>query len=179
MEIKFSRFWAMPSSDTFDVPPISEFVRKYLRESKISIDPFARNTRWATYTNDLNPETHAEYHMEALDFLAMLKEKKVLADLVIFDPPYSPRQIAECYKGIGKKTTQQDTQNSTWANWKKAINPLVKDGGIVLTFGWNTTGMGLWQNYSIKEIMLICHGGQHCDTICVAEIKGETPPTLF
>lgn len=179
MDIKFSRFWAMPSSNTFDVPPISEFVRKYLRESKISIDPFARNTRWATYTNDLNPETHAEYHMEALEFLAMLKEKKVQADLVIFDPPYSARQVAECYAQVGRKTSMQDTQGASWANWKKAISPLVVDGGIVLSFGWNSVGMGIKYNFDIQEIMLVSHGGVHNDTICMAEIKGQTPPCLF
>lgn len=178
-DIKFSRYWAMPSSDTFDVAPIAEFVKKYLRESKVSIDPFARNTSWATYTNDLNPDTRADHHMEALDFLAMLKEKKVLADLVIFDPPYSARQVAECYAQVGKKTTMEDTQGASWSNWKKAIVPLVKDGGMVLSFGWNTVGMGIKHNFDILEIMLVCHGGVHNDTICMAEVKGETPPSLF
>lgn len=178
MDIKFSRYWAMPSSDTFDVAPIAEFVKKYLRESKVSIDPFARNTSWATYTNDLKTDTRADHHMEALDFLAMLKEKQVMADLVIFDPPYSNRQIVECYGGVGRKVKQSDTQ-APWNAWRNAIAPLVKDGGIVLSFGWNTNGIGLKHNFSIMEIMLIAHGMNHNDTICMAEVKGETPPSLF
>ena len=43
--MKFSRTWAMPNSDTFSVKPIGDFVRRYLSESKISIDPFARNKK--------------------------------------------------------------------------------------------------------------------------------------
>ena len=86
-----NRTWAMPNSDTFSVKPIGEFVKRYLFNSTISVDPFARNKNWATYTNDLNPKTSAQFHIDALDFLAMLKGMNVKAGLVIFDPPYSLR----------------------------------------------------------------------------------------
>jgi len=96
-----SRVWDMPNSDTFDVPSIAGFVKKYLMKSKISVDCFSRNKRWTTYTNDLNPKTAAEYHMDAEDFLTMLADKGIVSDLVICDPPYSPRQVKECYDSIG------------------------------------------------------------------------------
>lgn len=175
----FSRHWDMPSADTFSIPTIAGFVQKYLIKSTISIDPFARNKRWATYTNDLNPETRAEYHMEALDFLEMLNQKEVKADLIIFDPPYSARQVAECYAQVGRKTTMQDTQGRSWTNWKAAIAPLCAENGIVLSFGWNTVGMGLKHGYEILEICLVCHGGVHNDTICMAERKKEKERGLF
>lgn len=85
------RAWAMPNSSTFDIAPIGSFVRRYLSASKVSVDPYARNKRWATYTNDLDPTTKAEYHLEALDFLQYLIDERVQADLIIIDPPYSPR----------------------------------------------------------------------------------------
>lgn len=166
------RVWAIPNLDTFDVRPIGEFVKKYLCESKVSIDPFARNKHWATYTNDLNSETQAEYHLDAEEFLKTLKEKGVLADLVIFDPPYSPRQISECYSAIGKQATVQDTQNSVlYARVRRAIHPILATGGIVLSFGWNSCGMGTGNGFEILEILLVCHGGAHNDTICMAEHK--------
>lgn len=71
--MKFTRVWAMPNADTFSVKPIGEFVQRYLAASKVSVDPFARNKRWATHTNDLNPETAAEHHMDAQAFLEHLK----------------------------------------------------------------------------------------------------------
>lgn len=177
--VAFMRCWDMPSSDTFDVPSIKGFVQRHLIKSKISIDPFARNKRWATYTNDLNPETAAECHMEALDFLEMLKGKGVKADLIIFDPPYSARQVAECYAQVGRKTTMQDTQGCSWTNWKAAIVPLCADEAIVLSFGWNTVGMGLKHGFEIQEILLVCHGGVHNDTICLAEKRTLREPGLF
>ena len=158
----------MPNSDTFDIEPIHNFVWKYLHQAKVSIDPFSRNKRWATYTNDLNPSTRADCHMDAEDFLVDLARRSVKADLVIFDPPYSPRQIAECYQAIGKQVTTEDTQNaSLYARVRKAIVPVLSDNGIVLSFGWNSCGMG--KGYLLEEIMLVAHGGGHNDTICIAE----------
>ena len=165
-----TRVWAMPNADTFDIPPIGEFVKKYLRQSKVSIDPFARNKRWATYTNDLNPDTAAEYHMDALEFLIMLKARGVIADLVIFDPPYSPTQIKQCYSDIGNDRFYRGGEE----NWKKErdiIYDILKCGGHVLNFGWNSCGMGKNRDCEIIEIMLVPHGAAHNDTICMAERK--------
>lgn len=172
--MKFSRTWAMPNADTFSVKPIGEFVQRYLSASKVSIDPFSRNKRWATHTNDLNPDTKAEHHMEAVDFMAMLAGRSVKADLVLFDPPYSPRQISECYKGVGKEVGMRETQSSFWTNVKNAIAPVVADRGIVLSFCWNSNGMGKKHGFEIIEIMTVAHGGWHNDTICMAERKLPT-----
>jgi len=161
----------MPNSNTFNIPPINKFIQKYFVNSKISIDPFAKNSELATYTNDINTETKAKFHLDAIKFMEFLTSKNVKADLIILDPPYSPRQMAECYKQVGRKTTQQDTQITSWSNWKYNINNLISKNGIVLTFGWNTVGMGKKYNFQLIEILLVCHGSMHNDTICVAERK--------
>ena len=166
------RAWAGPSADTFDVPPIAGFVQKYLLKSKVSIDPFARNKRWATYTNDLNPQTAATEHMDAEDFLRQLAERGIKADLVIFDPPYSPRQIAECYAGVERTVTMQDTQNCVlYSRVRSRIPAVLQEGGVVLSFGWNSNGMGKQHGMEIIEILMVAHGAAHNDTICVAEKK--------
>lgn len=166
----FSRKWAMPNHNTFDILPIGNFVKWYLEKSKVSIDPFARNKRWATYTNDLNPNTKAEYHMDAIDFLTMLKEKQIEADLVVFDPPYSPRQVKEVYEKIGKHFGVKDQQNTgRWTEEKRLIASMMRPGGIVLSFGWNTHGMGIQYNFEAIEILIIDHGGAHNATLCMAE----------
>lgn len=163
--MKFSRHWAMPNADTFSVPVIGEFVQRHLRG--VSVDPFARNKRWATYTNDLNQTTKAECHMDAVEFLEVLAGKGVQADTLILDPPYSPRQVTECYAEAGLKATAMDTSANFYARMRNAARPLCKQGTIVLSFGWNSCGMG--EGFSIEEIMLVAHGGAHNDTICVAE----------
>jgi len=171
-KIKFSRIFSMPNSSTFEIAPIRNFVKKYLNNSKISIDPFARNQEFATYTNDLDPDTKAKYHLPAEEFLIKLKNDNIKADLIIFDPPYSPRQISECYKNIGKKCNMEDTQSGKlYSKIKNLINDLLEPQGHVLSFGWNSVGMGRKYNYLTEEILLVCHGGAHNDTICLSERK--------
>jgi len=164
------RSWAMPSSDTFNCKPIGELVQRYLNASKLSIDPFARDKRWATYTNDLNEKTAAEYHMDALDFLKMLYEKGVKADLVILDPPYSLRQMQECYSQVGRKITGRESQRF-YGDIRDAVDKLVEPDGVVISCGWNSIGMGKTRGYDIQEILLVCHGRAHNDTIVTVDKK--------
>lgn len=164
------REWAMPNADTFDVEPICLFVRRYLEKSQVSVDPFARNRRWATYTNDLSPDTRAEHHMEALEFMEMLRKRGVKADLAIFDPPYSLEQCARSYMSVGRQVTERDTQIfGRWTEHKHCLARILTDDAVVLSFGWNTQGIGKKHGFNIVEIGLVCHGGAHNDTICVAE----------
>lgn len=161
------RVWAMPNADTFSVPPIGELVRKYLRG--VSVDPFSRNKRWATHTNDLNPNTDAEHHMDAVAFLEMLYAQDIKADCIMLDPPYSPRQISECYQASGLKAGMKDTQNAVlYMRVRQAARRLCKLGTHVLSFGWNSAGMG--DGFEQVELMLVAHGGAHNDTICLVEI---------
>lgn len=168
--MKFSRTWAMPNADTFSVKPIGDFVQRYLAASRVSVDPFARNKRWATYTNDLNPDTHADFHLDAEEFLDKLHEDDVTADLLIFDPPYSPRQISECYKSIGREVGMAGTQNGAlYKRVRDAVMPILSEDAVVLSFGWNSAGMGAKRGFEIIELLLVAHGGGHNDTICLAE----------
>lgn len=156
----------MPTADTFDCKPIGEFVGRYLQG--VSVDPFARNKRLATHTNDLNPTTSAEHHMDAEEFLKLLAGRGVQADCILLDPPYSPRQISECYAAAGLKAGMADTQNAAlYARVRRAARALCKPGTMVLSFGWNSCGMG--DGFEREEILLVAHGGAHNDTICVAE----------
>lgn len=175
--IAFTRQWAMPSADTFDVPPIGDFVKKYLRQSKVSVDPFARNKRWATYTNDLNPDTAAEYHLEAIEFVKQLRSRGVMCDLVIFDPPYSPTQIKQMYESIGDGKYFGGQEN--WLELRNELRAMVTVGGIVLSFGWNSQGMGDGRGFEIVELLLCAHGAAHNDTICMAERKVAEQGELF
>lgn len=168
--VKIRREWAMPSADTFSIPHIKEFVEHYVRQSTVSIDPFARRTRLATYRNDINPKMPTPYHMEAARFLEVMAENGVQADLALFDPPYSPRQINECYESAGIACGIEDTQNSALCSRvRKAMLAVLTEDAVVLSFGWNSVGMGKTFGFRPLEILMVCHGGAHNDTICVAE----------
>jgi hypothetical protein len=162
----------MPNHETFSVKPIGEFVQRYLKESKVSIDPFARNKTWATYTNDLDPNTKSTHHLDAEEFLTLMAIHSVQVDLAIFDPPYSPRQISECYKAVGIEVGMKETQSALlYKRVRDALMPVLAPVAIVLSFGWNSVGMGIKRGFEIIEIQLCCHGGAHNDTICIAERK--------
>jgi hypothetical protein len=168
----------MPSPDTFSIKPIGQFVKKYLAHSKVSVDPFARNCPWATHTNDLAPDTGAAHHMKALDFLRTLEREGVRADVVIFDPPYSLRQAKECYEECGYNFSPADSREAgRWRAEKDVADRLLLEGGLFLSFGWSTVGIGKGvEAYGIEEILLVCHGGAHNDTLCMAQRKACLRP---
>jgi len=141
-----NRTWEMPNKQTFQIKAIRELIDKYIPKNAIALDPFP-----------------FDYQKDALEYLAESKPSKY----GLFDPPYSPRQYKESYKGIG----EFDTKSSTWSNWKKALADKILPGGIVISFGWNSGGIGKKYGFEIIEILIVCHGSQHNDTICTVERK--------
>lgn len=164
-----TRQWAMPNSRTFEIKPIRNLIDKYIVGKSKSIDPFANNNRIAHITNDIDPSCNADYHLDAIDFLKIFPENSV--DCVLYDPPYSPRQVSECYTKLGKTVNMQTTQASYWANQKREISRIVSSDGIVITCGWNSGGIGRKYGFEIVEILLVPHGGWHNDTIVTVERK--------
>ncbi len=162
---RMAREWAMPSAETFTIPPIHSLTMRYVRDGKGWIDPFAGNNSPAEFTNDLNPNTKAKSHKEALDFCKEFSPGSKRGG--IFDPPYSTRQIKECYEGIG--LSGFTTDNSFWSRVKDALSLLIAPGGYVLSYGWNSCGMGKKRGFILCEILLVCHGRGHNDTIVTVE----------
>ena len=161
----------MPNKNTFSIKPIKDLIEMYVEASggEVIIDPFANESTYGTITNDLNPKYDTDYHMDALDFLKMLKTKS--ADMILYDPPYSPRQVKECYDGIGIKVTADDTKASWRAKHLDEIQRILKPNGLCISFGWNTNGVGKKRGFEIIEILLVAHGGSKNDTLCTVERK--------
>ncbi len=146
--MKIERKWAMPNKRTFEIKPIKELIKKHKNKGDLVLDPFP-----------------FEYEIDATEFMKKLEDNAF--DLGLLDPPYSPRQLKECYKGKG----EYDTKASTWSNWKSLMAKKIKSGGKVISFGWSSGGLGMRRGFKIIEILLVPHGGQHNDTICVVEEK--------
>ena len=167
--MKFERIWAMPNKETFTILPIKKLLEEEMNRFKpLWVDPFSGNNSPALVTNDLNPKAKADFHLDALDFLRFCKKP---VDGVLFDPPYSVRQLAECYKSVGIAVTQETTRPNFWTNIKSEIARIVKPGGKVISFGWNSGGIGKTLGFEITRILLVPHGGIHNDTIVTVEIK--------
>ena len=173
--VRFSRYWSMPNSETFKIKPIQNLIERYIEQEKRGskklciIDPFARNAKYGTITNDLNTKFDCTYHLDAIDFLKLMPNE--CADIVFYDPPYSLRQVKECYEGVGIKVTQEHTKASWRARHLDEITRITKPNGLVISLGWNSNGVGKKRGFTQIEVMLVAHGGSKHDTIVTVERK--------
>lgn len=162
-----NRVWQMPNKNTFAIKPIKALIDKYSFGE--IIDPFANSNKIAIITNDLDEQYNTDYHLDALDFLKMFDDNSV--DTVLYDPPYSVRQVSEVYRKLGQSVNMEMTQASYWSKQKEQIGRIVKKDGIVISCGWNSGGIGKKYGFEILEILLVPHGGAHNDTIVTVERK--------
>jgi len=172
-----TRQWAMPNHHTFEIAPIRRLLQKYIYTG-LWLDPFngGYQHEYGMFadcrfvTNDLSRKAKADYHEEALDFLRRFDDTSV--DGILFDPPYSLRQVKECYDGIGKQLTNEII-NTLWLREKEEMKRILKPASYVLVFGWHSNGIGDKEMFELIEIMLVAHGGYHNDTICTVQRKVE------
>ena len=180
------------TANPFDMPIIKKLIDKYLnklnfkiinesRDNTIDIcDPFCNKQtlrRQGTnhITNDLNPKYDAMFNMEANDFGELMLEKKQSFDLVLFDPPYSLRQLKEQYENIGHKLELWQTQNK-WGRCRNALAKCVRIGGYVISFGWETSGFGRKRGFQVEEILVLNQAGHadRYDLLVTVEKKVQT-----
>ena len=182
-----TKTWAMPNSKTFSIKPINSIIERYIgllemereaclpemeREACLPlciVDPFARESKFGTVRNDLDPQYDTEYHLDATEFLKLLPSSS--ADMVLYDPPYSTRQLTECYQKLKLSVSADMTRSDYWTKQKNEIARIMKPFGICISFGWNSGGIGKSLGFEQVEIMLVAHGGWHNDTIVTVERK--------
>ncbi|WP_222702753.1 hypothetical protein [Fusobacterium nucleatum] len=68
-----------------------------------------------------------------MDFIKQFSDNSI--DGILYDPPYSPRQVSECYKEFGKKVTSEMTRSTFWSMQKVEISRILKRLGVAITFG--------------------------------------------
>lgn len=164
--VQFNRAWAMPDKYTFRIAPIRKLVLRYVGDGRGWADPFSGFFSPAEFTNDLNVKTPAKDHMLAKDWAEKIEGP---FKGVLFDPPYSYRQVSEHYKEAGLFAHRDDTNNYFYSSVRKALVPKIEPGGIVICFGWNTQGFGLNNGFELIEILDVCHGFHHNDTLVTVE----------
>ena len=142
------RAWAMPSRKTFSIKPIGKLINDELGDN--FIDPFPY-----------------PYKQDALKYLKTFSDNSI--DKLVFDPPYSQRQLREVYDSAGLSL---DVMNASyWKKLKNEIARIMKKDGKTVSFGWNTVGIGKTRGFEITRILIVSHGGQHNDTLCTVERK--------
>lgn len=165
------RKWAMPNKWTFTIRPIAELLQDEITNG-LWVDPFCGENSPAQVRNDLNPDnSYAHTHLDAIEFLESLPCE--YADGVLLDPPYSTRQISEHYKAVGKKITGWHTSAGWTSKIKNETQRILKPGGKVICFGWNSMGLGINRGFQMNRVLLVPHGGSKNDTIVTVETKLE------
>lgn len=173
--MKIKRYFETASKWTFTIEPIAQLLKEYNVNGNW-VDPFAGMNSPAEITNDLNPKANAKYNMDAKDFVNMLDGRY---DGVLFDPPYSYRQVSEHYANNGIKATQLDTSFKFYNDVMLGIYKKIKVNGYAISFGWNSNGFGKRLGFKIVEIMIVAHGMHHNDTIVTVEQKIKENYDLF
>lgn len=141
--IIINRIWEMPCKWTFKMRAIQSLFKKY-KVGSGWIDPFPGRLSPAAFKN------------EKEDGLEFLKAQSYnFFDGCLFDPPYSVEMCLRKYKPKWGGTAGRDEYHQ---KCKKEIARILKPGGITISFGWNSGGIGKKNGFNIIEILLIYHG---------------------
>ena len=159
-----NRYWVMPTIWTFKIKPVASLLAKY-QVGAAWVDPFAGENSLAEYANDIEGRGNP-YQLDALDFLKGLPDS--FAAGVLFDPPYSTEQ---CLRRYTPKQGGTAGRAEYWARCKDEIARIVKPEGVAISFCWDSTGIGKKRGFEIIEVMLLCHGACHNDTIVTIDRK--------
>jgi len=80
--------------------------------------------------------------------------------VALLDPPYNVRKSREKYGGriVGSFTRIKDD-----------LHMIMDDNARIITWGYSSVGMSARRGYELTEVLLICHSGDHNDTIVTVE----------
>jgi hypothetical protein len=176
------------SSEPYSNPHIRRILDKEIdrmmwrtKGEGVAIDGFARdsfvNDLDCFITNDLNPEMKCDFNLEWKDFAYTIQERGYQPDLVFFDPPYSLRQVKDCYDGIGKNLELWQTQNM-WGVGKDAIASCMPVGSRVVSLGWTTSGFGRHRGFEKVAIYVFEMGGSEDRYSLLLTIEEKVQHTL-
>ena len=110
---------------------------------------------------DMNDEFKPDFNMEIFEYITTAKELGFIFDYIMLDPPYNLRKSREKYNGryIGSYT-----------KIKNELIHILRDGGFISSYGYDTTGLSESRGFLKTEAGMVCHSGDHNDTLVVEEM---------
>ena len=149
------RVWAMPNHRTFEIKPIKKLIEEEFGTTN--------------YQDDVVDPFPFEGKVDCFDYFKLFHDASRNKGLL--DPPYTKRQVSEHYKKNGGICTGWHTSSGWIAKVKDEMLRVIEPGGKVITFSYNSGGMGKTRGFELTRILLVCHGAEHNDTICTVESK--------
>jgi hypothetical protein len=137
------------------------------------IDPFARNCKWGTIRNDMDPSIKTvHYNLESLDFMKLMKTNS--AKIVLFDPPFSDRQSKKYELG---DTNLYCSGDGRIGKLCKEIERVLKAGGVMVKLGYNSSRPT--KNFDLVKLTAVNFGGTRNDVLLSIWRKNTTTLDQF
>ena len=163
MEMEY--LFEMPSVNTFTMPKLRKWVLGMCQGKVLNV--FGGKTKLSRFYNkgkiihnDLNPDIDSDTHYNAMEIDYFFPRSSF--DTAILDPPYTMYQAVHSYDGYR-------CQDITRV--RNAVDKLVRSGGIVISLGYNSTGMSHRRGYKKSALLIVNSGGSHNDTMVLVEKK--------
>ena len=152
----------MLSRWTFEYQPARQLIREYMHgrvlnacAGKTTLDHDGEIVR-----NDLNPKRDADTNVDVAKIADHFPAQSF--DTVLFDPPFDEKQAETKYDGLHAMDVYSALEG---------FNELVRPGGHVLTFGWNSWGMRSFSAFERIETRLFQRGPIHRDMIVAVDSR--------
>lgn len=149
-----------PKRYTFEQPRLKQWVESWCSGRVLNL--FAGRVLLDVDETrvDMDPEMPAQFHMDAYEFVTGYTGEPF--DTVVLDPPYNLRKAREKYDGryIGLFTKT-----------KNELSRIIAPHGRVITLGYDTVGMSASRGFAKIAVCVICHNGDHNDTLGLVEEK--------
>ncbi len=165
-EIDLTYLFQPPRKYTFEQPKLKEWVEKWCKGKVLNLFAGKVKLKINEIRNDIDVNMPADYHLDALDFIKNWQKEKF--DTIVLDPPYNLRKAREKY---GNRYV------GSFTKIREELLRILNKNGRVITLGYDSVGFGRKKGFKKIAICLICHGGDHNDTIVLVEEKIQE--TLF
>lgn len=157
--MNFTYLYQPPRKWTFEQPKLKEWVESWCRGNVLNL--FAGKTRLNIneFRVDISNEFEPDFVGDAYSFVLNTTQK---FDTVILDPPYNIRKAKEKYNGkyVGN-----------YKRIKDKLLRVLKQNSRIISLTNDSVGMSKSRGFRKIAICLICHSGEHNDTIGVVEEK--------
>jgi len=146
-----------PRKYTFEQPKLKEWCEKWCKGEVLNL--FAGKTKLNVdeFRVDSDKEMNPGFCGDAYEFITTTMMK---FDTVVYDPPYNIRKAREKYGGryigIGTKI-------------KNGLPKILNENARIISFGYDSVGMAKIRGFEKIALCVVCHSGDHNDTICLVE----------
>lgn len=152
----------MLSRWTFEYEPARAIVEEYMTGR--TLNACAGKTKLQhdaeIVRNDLNPDRDTDTNYDVAEIADYFDSCSF--DTVIFDPPFDEKQAETKYDGLHATDVYAALEQ---------FNELVRPGGHVITFGWNSWGMRSFSAFERVETTLLQRGPIHRDVIVTVDFR--------